>query len=304
MRIVGIVFCLLVLGLVGYSALTFKAPAIEADLQARAELALGIVGEDEIAVSVDGRRATLRGMIATDEMRAELLEVIAALPGVLGPDDELTVIPRVSPYRLAAAKTEANEITIKGHAPTAAIKGLIAVDAQIIFGDEVAIDIEVANGAPDGDWRAAATSAFDVLATMSEGEVTILDDTLSIDGEVKSDDDIEAINFFVSSAPEDFTWTRNLSVDLEQNKPYSISVIKTPGADLKITGFAPDAATREAFIAAGAAISDGEAVVADIEITDGMPDQEWPVLVQAGICLLYTSPSPRDKRQSRMPSSA
>ena len=28
----------------------------------------------------------------------------------------------------------------------------------------------------------------------------------------------------------------------------------------------------------------------------------WPFYVQA--CLLYTSPSPRDKRQSRMPSSA
>ena len=28
------------------------------------------------------------------------------------------------------------------------------------------------------------------------------------------------------------------------------------------------------------------------------------VLVQKYICLLYTSPSPRDKRQSRMPSSA
>ena len=32
----------------------------------------------------------------------------------------------------------------------------------------------------------------------------------------------------------------------------------------------------------------------------------WPsdVYLQAGVCLLYTSPSPRDKRQSRMPSSA
>ena len=28
------------------------------------------------------------------------------------------------------------------------------------------------------------------------------------------------------------------------------------------------------------------------------------LFVQAGPCLLYTSPSPRDKRQSRMPSSA
>ena len=30
----------------------------------------------------------------------------------------------------------------------------------------------------------------------------------------------------------------------------------------------------------------------------------WLELVGTGICLLYTSPSPRDKRQSRMPSSA
>ena len=29
-----------------------------------------------------------------------------------------------------------------------------------------------------------------------------------------------------------------------------------------------------------------------------------PVLVLSYLCLLYTSPSPRDKRQSRMPSSA
>ena len=32
-------------------------------------------------------------------------------------------------------------------------------------------------------------------------------------------------------------------------------------------------------------------------------DPSWPHLIIYG-CLLYTSPSPRDKRQSRMPSSA
>ena len=30
----------------------------------------------------------------------------------------------------------------------------------------------------------------------------------------------------------------------------------------------------------------------------------WPIMKEQGGCLLYTSPSPRDKRQSRMPSSA
>ena len=30
----------------------------------------------------------------------------------------------------------------------------------------------------------------------------------------------------------------------------------------------------------------------------------WPLVTMPTSCLLYTSPSPRDKRQSRMPSSA
>ena len=42
-----------------------------------------------------------------------------------------------------------------------------------------------------------------------------------------------------------------------------------------------------------------------INIAGGLPDpQVYPVDALSEICLLYTSPSPRDKRQSRMPSSA
>ena len=34
------------------------------------------------------------------------------------------------------------------------------------------------------------------------------------------------------------------------------------------------------------------------------PHEGWMPLITISGCLLYTSPSPRDKRQSRMPSSA
>ena len=37
---------------------------------------------------------------------------------------------------------------------------------------------------------------------------------------------------------------------------------------------------------------------------DGLDDLAWKLEYQYKGCLLYTSPSPRDKRQSRMPSSA
>ena len=36
----------------------------------------------------------------------------------------------------------------------------------------------------------------------------------------------------------------------------------------------------------------------------GSAELDWVVLITANICLLYTSPSPRDRTRSRMPSSA
>ena len=61
-------------------------------------------------------------------------------------------------------------------------------------------------------------------------------------------------------------------------------------ADLKFTDAT---ATAEEISAIDAVIGDERAVI-----------HEHERLVRAGTCLLYTSPSPRDKRQSRMPSSA
>ena len=45
-------------------------------------------------------------------------------------------------------------------------------------------------------------------------------------------------------------------------------------------------------------LSNGEIIIADRPVMD-LPPSERGIA-----CLLYTSPSPRDKRQSRMPSSA
>ena len=45
--------------------------------------------------------------------------------------------------------------------------------------------------------------------------------------------------------------------------------------------------------------ADGPIVAGDLELPPGLK-----VVNKKQVCLLYTSPSPRDKRQSRMPSSA
>ena len=42
----------------------------------------------------------------------------------------------------------------------------------------------------------------------------------------------------------------------------------------------------------------------ELLLIEGKYASRPPLPARLGICLLYTSPSPRDKRQSRMPSSA
>ena len=286
MRIFGIILCLIALVLTGQIALEQKAPKIEADLQERATLALYSLGEDKINVSVDGRRATLEGMTADEGTREQLLATVAAIPGIVGPIDNLSIIPRASAYRLAAAKSENNEVEIEGLAPSPAVKSLIEADARAIFGDDAVVTIDIAEGAPMDDWRAAAGSAFDVLATMVHGQVTIDDTEVSAEGVVKSDEDIDVINFFVDAAPNGLAWTKDVSVETLRAAPYTISVVRRPGAAIEVTGFAPDEATRKSFVEAAEAIDEELPVVADIQIAAGMPDREWPTLVQAGISAL------------------
>ena len=69
---------------------------------------------------------------------------------------------------------------------------------------------------------------------------------------------------------------------------------------------------RQALALADAAAAAGEVPVGALIVRDGellgaghnQPIAACDATAHAEICLLYTSPSPRDKRQSRMPSSA
>ena len=63
------------------------------------------------------------------------------------------------------------------------------------------------------------------------------------------------------------------------------------------SGIAGDMALG-ALVDAGADVDEVRALIGLLPVAD-LPASSWALT-----CLLYTSPSPRDKRQSRMPSSA
>jgi hypothetical protein len=85
MRFLGVLACLLALLLTGYSAMVYKAPKVQADIQVRVEQALAGMAGEPIEVTVDGREVTLRGTVSDDGERARLLLAAGSVWGGLGP---------------------------------------------------------------------------------------------------------------------------------------------------------------------------------------------------------------------------
>ncbi|MGI9504951.1 MAG: OmpA family protein [Geminicoccaceae bacterium] len=283
MRILGILICLVALGLAGYSAFTYKAPQIQADIEKRMATALSILEADDVEVSVDGRHVTLEGRVADDNQRQEVLRVAAAVPGVIGPIDALEQLPLASPYRFDAQKDEDGNIVVEGHAPTDEVKAAIEASARALFGDDASVAIELAGGAPSAEWQDVVTSAMDALATTHQGSVAISNRDIMLDGDVALEADVDAVAIFAQSMPEGYRWTDLVSVLREEVSPFTFSVVKEADGHLNLSGYAPDDATKAALIDAGKAVAGDRPITADIQVADGMPDAEWPALVQAGI---------------------
>lgn len=346
MRFFGVLLCLAALGLTGYSALTFKAPMIQADLEERTrEVVLATMangGADAISVRADGRQITLEGPITDDNQRTKVLNAVSTLPGVLRTVDRLDLSTVISPYRFGAVKDQGGDVAVSGYAPTEQTKAAIVTTAMALFGEEASITIDLADGAPKEGWALAAAAALDALAVSHHGSISISDETIFLDANVTTEADIDAIQFFAEMLPDGYRWTDNLTVGSDDKisetldtapsvsaevdarrvapegrdnepadaggrgveqvensgavngndpilpekrlvEPYTFSVVKDQQGGLFLKGFAPDQASRDALIEAGKTVGGGAPVIADIEIADGVPDDEWLSMVQAGI---------------------
>jgi OOP family OmpA-OmpF porin len=283
MRIVGILLCLTALGLTGYSALTHKMPRIEAEIRERTSQALAALDATAVRVQVDGRIVTLEGRVSGDQQRHEVMSVVAAVPGVLGPVDALERLPLASPYRFGAVKKGDGSVVIEGHVPSAAAKDAIEADVGAIFGRKATVDIQIADGAPTPDWPVAIASALDALASLHQGKLSVTDAEISLEGSVASASDANAIGIFADMLPQGYRWSDDVEVERAMVMPFTFSVVKQADGSFRLNGFAPDEATRTALIEQAKALGGGKPVVADIQVADGMPDQGWPSLVQAGI---------------------
>lgn len=301
MRFFGVIVCLIALILTGYSAITYQAPKIQDDILVRTEQALADMAIDPIDIIVDGRHVTLRGTIGDDKNHEELLRVAGEVWGGLGPVDELERLTVIAPYRFEATKDPEGHTVIEGLAPNAELRDQIEGDAKAIFGEDADVRIDLAAGAPDGDWRNIAGLGMDALATLRQGKLLIVDQDLSLIGDVVESSDVEAVDIFADAVPEGFIWTNELSIPNQSEaaagpdqttaeptatigaiEPFTFKIIKNTDGSMNISGFAPDEATRQIMIDQAKSVAVDRPIISDIRIAEGMPDEGWPDLVFAG----------------------
>ncbi|MGI9449782.1 MAG: BON domain-containing protein [Geminicoccaceae bacterium] len=301
MRSFSVLVCLIVLALTGYSAIVFKAPKIQDDIRARVEQALSDGETASLEVIVDGRDVTLRGSVSDDRQQRELVQRVSAVRGVLGPIDRLERLTVMSPYRFEATKSEDGDVVVEGFAPSVEIRDLMSADAQTVFGTDAEVRIDLAAGAPEGDWRGIAGLGMDALATLDHGKIMIADTDVSLAGDLDNAVDVEAVEIFADAAPEGFNWTHDLSVAGQTTaavdtivdtagseaarpvKPFTFTIEKHAEGSLNMRGYAPDEGTRQAMIDQAKAVAGDHPIIAEIVIADGMPNANWPELIFAGI---------------------
>ena len=269
--------------LMGYSVSTYKAPEIQADIDNRTEEKLtSAAPSSPIDVETDGRHVTLRGYAQNVDEKNRLLKDSEDVWGALGPIDEIVVLKDVSPYAFSALKSEDGGVVLSGFAPGEAARDDLVERASRIFGDEVVSEIELASGAPEGDWAGAVETGLAGLSELNQGRLEVVDGSVALTGEAATSETVAAVEVIEAGLADGFAWSDDLDVVRPTVSPFTLSVASDAGGWL-MEGHAPDEATRERLIEAVETAAGETPVQTDIGLADGMPSNDWPGLATSGI---------------------
>lgn len=206
MRLLDYLFALVALaGLVAASWWgVYQSPQNAANLQFRLQQetssALKAAGMDWAVVNMDGQHAVLSGKAPSpDAVRDAALIVLSAdgpggliFGGVTQVENAADSAPPVSPYVWRAEKTPEGAFVLSGHVPSKAIrKALLAEAALFSDGADVEDHMQLATGAPAGNWQGMARLGLQQLARLSSGEVSLHDRRLRVNG-VSVDPEVRA----------------------------------------------------------------------------------------------------------------
>ncbi len=283
MRIILGSIILLVALLMGYSASYYKAPDIEADIQARTEARLA---EAEVAgdllVETDGRDVTLRGYAGSEAEKARILEDAETVWGALGPIDAIKLLEVVEPYALSMIKEEGGKPVLLGVAPSDAARTALIGRAKEVLGDGLVSDVTLAAGVPDGDWVGAVSRGMEGLSVLDHGELRVIDKAMTLTGQASGSAEAARIDTLKGEVDPAFTLASDLDLARPLVTPFTFEASKTADGFV-IQGHAPDDETRSMLLSRLKEKAGDSEVLASIVLADGMPDEAWPARAAAAL---------------------
>ena len=292
MRFLLIALCLALLVAAGWHATQVGtqrsglrgAPQIQALVDRRVTDAIAGLAEAEISVRTDGRTVAVEGQLASRDTRDAALGAARSIGLVARVRNRLTVLETVSPFTLSVEKAPDGALRLDGYVPSRRLEDRILADAKrLSVGGQVSSNLQMAAGAPEGDWAGMVGSGLLALSHLASGRLQIADDTVTLSGDIPDAAAAHAASAAIAAAPMG-EWTSDLT-GAPPEGGFAFSAMKAPDGSMVVDGFAPDEETRTALLNHVERVS-GQAVSGQIKVASGMPDPEWPARVMRGLDVL------------------
>ena len=193
---VKLLLALIALGVLGYFCIYQHAPAIAAAIKSGVGDALeSEAASTAVVFATDGRDITLTGSVADDAERDRVIAAVAAVPGVRVINDQLVLadlptppLPDTEPpYTTRLMLSTDAGVSISGDVPSAAARESLVAAAGSVLTDRDVADGSVLRENEDPAWRGRIEAALAALQPMTSGYAELVDDTLTVRGEVASD---------------------------------------------------------------------------------------------------------------------
>ncbi|CCD99664.1 OmpA family protein [Bradyrhizobium sp. STM 3809] len=185
--------------------------------------------------------------------------------------DKVAILPPEAKPFIWTAVRDAKSVVMSGVVPNDDIRrALQAAASQTWSGSSVTQQMQIARGAPAGDFNAYTTYALAELARLTTGRVVISDASYTISGEAPSSAAYDEAMAGLGKLPSGLTLAK-AEILPPEIKPYRWSA-EFDGTALRLAGLAPATSVREAMMGSASGPFDGKPIRSDIGIARGAPD--------------------------------
>ena len=220
------------------------------------------------SVILNDNAFTIRGQALDFPSYDSLMEMRKTLPPVVQLARAEITPPRISPFVWTASWKD-NRLQIEGVTPADNARAELSARAAQVFPGAALTDASrVAQGAPTGNWIAAARFAFDQLAQMTEGEARLSDGRLTIAGTGKIGFGNAQLASAASGLPAEFSLAPG-SISIPEPSPYSV-LISRKATVWTISGYAPSEAAK-ALLASNLRAAGASEITDTVVIAPGLP---------------------------------